>query len=205
MQGYRKSSTRVGDLLYRREEEGNHTVKVRLREAAEALRPAQILSGMQHYVLVDTILCQKQADAGSLIECLENNAKQERCSKARMVRSCDSCGRSAVVAEGRIMSCIPVLLALMQRPQSWRSRRSAASSADCPPRYKKQPSRPAWRSRTTKFHPNQSSISSGSFVEDTRSLEKRRAATRHKSLPLCCWAKHSCGYAVIGWRKTRRK
>jgi hypothetical protein len=77
MQGYRKSSTRAGGLSYRRVEEWNHTAKVRLREAAEALRPAQMLSGMQHCVLVDAIACQKQDDVGSLIECVENNAKQE--------------------------------------------------------------------------------------------------------------------------------
>lgn len=118
--------------------------------------------------------------------------------QTRIIRYYDNRGRSAVVAAAGV-SCIPVLLALKHASQPWRC--AASSAADCPPRYLKQRFRYAWKDRTSRSsHPTQSSMFSGSFVDETRSLGNRPTATRHKSLPLWCWVLLSWEYVVIGWR-----
>ena len=55
MQGYQSMNTRVGGLLDYKAVAMHHTVKALLREGAAALRPAQMLSSMQHRVVVGTI------------------------------------------------------------------------------------------------------------------------------------------------------
>jgi hypothetical protein len=55
MQGYRSMNTRVGGLRDYKAVAMHHTVKALLREGAAALRPAQMLSSMQHCVVVGTI------------------------------------------------------------------------------------------------------------------------------------------------------